>query len=1837
MEVWKANEMYGLGQIPDASYDMYYVRLTNESLGFHKPEVLFMADIHGDEKVGAHGAYWFTDWLLRHAYHPDYQDALSEWLRWLLDHREIYIVPSMNPDGYDENHRGDDSGADMNRQFDHSRPTPWVSINSQIMRRFIDNHTIRVAVDLHAGYRGIPYPWSNVNYRTTMSETSAISGRTYVGQCPADFRFFDAAYLRLGTYIGNPSGAGAFTSSNIGPWTHTLGYDADGTSCDWWYGGNVLRTPAEDPYVNDEIFGNYPGCGIMSTLVEYGPDDPTETQLGNDTTAGFGAEVRRTLLHQIDLAQPYLRWQAGTVEDGSTVDLNESLMFSWQVNGSLVVSNTYMQWGMHPDPINYPEYSTYEHDENAGNWYGGTGWHSAVNGNTAGVTYTEPVSITTPGDYYFVAKAMVDQVYNTVIYPTEYGTESYLRLIQERTNASYSETLNGTDGLEVINGQLWWYSPVIHVRVGEFANQKLITVNHTKVMGDLTDFPLLISLNADSELAAMSQEDGGDILFLASNGTQLDHEIELFNKSTGQLVAWVRVPFLSSMVDTLLYLQYGDESSPNQENPAGVWGSGYRGVWHFSDNLLDSTLYNNDGINYGSINSTGKIGQARYFDGNDYLTAPMHYLGANHSWTASLWVKSNSTSTMLYHYLLSTGGYTNPDAVNIYYNNNDLAYLPLTEVRALMDDHEGDAVQFLQYNGGAPKDIWHMVHITWDASSHTFSLFINGSYANQSINPNTNSGGGTTNPLHFGTRTDLQVQRFLLGWMDEVRISSSTKNASWIATEYNNQYSPVSFYTVGYSMFPQAPVIQGQYPVSGALGVSRNPVLSVSVVDHQGDAMSIVFRTNASGVWQDIGSFTGVGNGTYTQSCSFFNEYNTTYYWSVGVSDGSLWTNRTSFFATELAPPEWWNSGWLYRKRIVIDHTKVAADLSNYPLLIQLEADGDLAAHAQGDGDDIVFTDYSTYGVRLDHEIEVFDSADGRLVAWVNVPFVSSSEDTFLFLYYGNLSCGSQQNPQLVWDSDYVAVWHLSEDPGVAGAGGVKDSTVYENHGSALGGMTSADRVEGVSGFGFDFDGSNDVVRVDDSNTLGHSLDFTSGPFTVEAWFNTPSTIDQGTLVGKRDGTALDQYQFFLQPELQFRANGEYGAGTDSISANIWYYSAVVVNSSNWPEIYRNSALQIWSDKIGTRPYDFVHRDVNVSIGARWEGYPTTGFRFTGVIDEVRISKSMRNQSWLSTCYNNYVNPAGFFSMGFEQSGNGAPSVSNEVPVDGSVGVLLNPMLSVEVFDWQDDLMNVTFMTNASGSWQVIGLNVSVGNGRYSQSPTSMSGYYTRYWWSVNVSDVGSGNWTNRTFSFMTMDNKPLILDPSPVDGMLNVEANPLLSVTAVDSQGDSLTVMFRSNCSGVWQDIGVYEDVESGRVSHQSVGMMLMDTWYWWSVNVSDVRGNWSNATFSFRTTGQLLKLKWTVSNLEYMNRGVLLSDLNRDGRTEVVQVHGRTVIALDGRNGSLLWSYYDSGITPPTGTDSARLEIADLNNDAIPDVIVPLTRGAVALDGATGNRLWRLTGLSGSVIYSSPVVFDIEGYGEPYVYIPVQDVVDPLEGTLNKISHDGKLLKSVWVYRPCAGGISLADTNFDGIFELIIADRATSSADPEAVGLASYDADDLSMNWNIPYLQMNSALVPIGDATNDGVLDILVAMQNSKGFAVVNTYGTVLKSQTGIVMGGHGLSATAHDFDEDGDLEMIFACDFYPDSYDTVIWNLNPAHWGEKARLAQGFLRFSPQLADVTGDGELEMIAASSTQLRIYNKTYNMIYEVSGLTSKLMFPTLNDIDGDGLFELVISSSAGK
>jgi hypothetical protein len=91
--------------------------------------------------------------------------------------------------------------------------------------------------------------------------------------------------------------------------------------------------------------------------------------------------------------------------------------------------------------------------------------------------------------------------------------------------------------------------------------------------------------------------------------------------------------------------------------------------------------------------------------------------------------------------------------------------------------------------------------------------------------------------------------------------------------------------------------------------------------------------------------------------------------------------------------------------------------LVNFPILIDI-TDTDLIGHTQSNGNDIVFTNKT--GIKLNHEIEYYNSPTGKLVAWVNITHLSSTQDTIIYLYYDNPACSNQQNPTGTWNANYM-------------------------------------------------------------------------------------------------------------------------------------------------------------------------------------------------------------------------------------------------------------------------------------------------------------------------------------------------------------------------------------------------------------------------------------------------------------------------------------------------------------------------------------------------------------------------------------------------------------------------------------------------------------------------------------------------------------------------------------------------------------------------------------------------------------------------------------------------
>jgi hypothetical protein len=148
----------------------------------------------------------------------------------------------------------------------------------------------------------------------------------------------------------------------------------------------------------------------------------------------------------------------------------------------------------------------------------------------------------------------------------------------------------------------------------------------------------------------------------------------------------------------------------------------------------------------------------------------------------------------------------------------------------------------------------------------------------------------------------------------------------------------------------------------------------------------------------------------------------------------------------------------------------------------------------------------------LDHEIELYDETNDKLVAWVRIPVLDFDNNTTIYMYYGNTAVtAATENPTGVWDSSYVGVWHLKEEQAGTGTADVyKDSTANANHGDDY---VSATGQAGKIGSGQQFDGLDDYV--DSGNKANLDVNY----ITIELWLNVNSWIDDAGILAKGDGT----------------------------------------------------------------------------------------------------------------------------------------------------------------------------------------------------------------------------------------------------------------------------------------------------------------------------------------------------------------------------------------------------------------------------------------------------------------------------------------------------------------------------------------------------------------------------------------------------------------------------------------------------------------------------------------------------------------------------------------------
>ncbi len=299
-----------------------------------------------------------------------------------------------------------------------------------------------------------------------------------------------------------------------------------------------------------------------------------------------------------------------------------------------------------------------------------------------------------------------------------------------------------------------------------------ITIDHTKVGDNLTNFPVLITeSHMPGSFWTNVQATGADIVVTSNDGqTKLDRELVSINTSSPAMELHVRVPTLLGGSPTILFLYYGNASA-SESNSASTW-SAYRNVYHMGQTTpIDSTgTTATNNVSGGTI-TAGKMGNGLSFSGSGRIDFASNITNANFK-SLSFWYYPRSRGGGNFGSVFGSSDYNN----GVRHVGED----PLSIRR-------GGSI-LVRTTG--TFNVWKHIVMSYDSGTGQVTLYENGT----AVAPVAMSNWYTLQHL---VAISNDAARAPDGILDEMRIKNAVFPPTWPMTEYNNQDSPGTFYAVG--------------------------------------------------------------------------------------------------------------------------------------------------------------------------------------------------------------------------------------------------------------------------------------------------------------------------------------------------------------------------------------------------------------------------------------------------------------------------------------------------------------------------------------------------------------------------------------------------------------------------------------------------------------------------------------------------------------------------------------------------------------------------------------------------------------------------------------------------------------------------------------------------------------------------------------------------------------------------------------------------------------------------------------------------------------------------------
>lgn len=139
--------------------DLWVIKISkNVSVDDKRPEFKYIANMHGNEIVGREVMVrLIKDLLLSYGKDPQITN--------LIDSVQIYIMPSMNPDGAASSTRGNANSIDLNRDFpdfttsDNQDSWEGRAPETQAVMKWQKTRNFLLSANFHGGAEVVNYPW----------------------------------------------------------------------------------------------------------------------------------------------------------------------------------------------------------------------------------------------------------------------------------------------------------------------------------------------------------------------------------------------------------------------------------------------------------------------------------------------------------------------------------------------------------------------------------------------------------------------------------------------------------------------------------------------------------------------------------------------------------------------------------------------------------------------------------------------------------------------------------------------------------------------------------------------------------------------------------------------------------------------------------------------------------------------------------------------------------------------------------------------------------------------------------------------------------------------------------------------------------------------------------------------------------------------------------------------------------------------------------------------------------------------------------------------------------------------------------------------------------------------------------------------------------------------------------------------------------------------------------------------------------------------------------------------------------------------------------------------